>query len=78
MPALAHNQNFSSASAIRAEVYKNNSDWNKIALSVNEKVLGALQAEKNFGLVREDFLFRPILTKIFTDSADIIKNFRNG
>ena len=68
-------QNFSSASAIRAEVYKNNSDWNKIALSVNEKVLGALQAEKNFGLVREDFLFRPILAKIFTDSADIKKIF---
>lgn len=66
-------ENFASASAIRAEVYKNNPDWNKILRSVNEKVLCALQAEKNCGLVREDFLFRPILAKVFTNNAADIK-----
>lgn len=66
---------FSSASAIRAEVYKKNSGWDKILSATNEKVLSTLYAEKKLGLVREDFLFRPIMAKIFTSNADDIKKF---
>ena len=69
-------ENFSSASAIRAEVYKKNPAWEKILQVTDKKVLAALQAEKNFGLVREDFLFLPLMTKIFTTStADLKKIF---
>lgn len=63
-------QKFSSASAIRAEIYKQNPDWIKISDSVNKNVFDALQAEKFSGLVREDFLFRPILSKIICTSTD--------
>lgn len=66
-------KNFSSASAIRSAVYEKNPDWKKISCSVNKKVLDALTEEKNFGLVREDFLFRPILSKIFTSNLDDLK-----
>ena len=66
-------QNFSSASAIRAAVYEENPDWEKISESVNKKTLDALKNEKIFGLVREDFLFRPILAKIFTSNTDDMK-----
>lgn len=66
-------EKFSSASAIRSAVYENNPDWNKILKSVNKNVLDTLQTEKNFGLVNENYLFRPILTKIFTSNADDVK-----
>ena len=66
-------ENFSSASAIRKEIYKKNPDWKKISQSVNEKVCLALQAEKISGLVREDFLFLPLLQKIFTSDFREVK-----
>ena len=71
-------ENFSSANAIRKEIYKKNPDWKKISQSVNEKVCLALQAEKISGLVREDFLFLPLLQKIFTsDFREVKKIFPN-
>jgi len=63
-------QNFSSASAIRAEVYKKNPNWQKISKSISPKTLKALQAEKISGLVCEEFLFRPILSKITCSSPE--------
>ena len=66
-------EKFSSATAIRAEVYKKNPAWEKISHSVSEKVLNALQEEKISGLVQEDFLFLPLMTKIFTSSIDDLK-----
>ncbi len=68
-------ENFSSASAIRAEVFKKNPAWEKILQVTNKKIFDALQAEKKFGLVRGENLFLPLLTKIFTTSPDEIKNF---
>lgn len=70
---LTLQENFSSAAAIRAAVYKKNPDWEKISQSVNKSVLDELKAEKKFGLVREDFLFRPILSKLFTSNPDDLK-----
>ncbi len=70
---LTLQKNFSSASAIRRAVYEKNPDLEKISASVNKKVLDALIQEKNFGLVRENFLFRPILSKIFTSNIDDAK-----
>ena len=66
-------QKFSSASAIRTEVYKKNPAWKKISQAVNEKVFDALQTEKISGLVHEDFLFRLLLQKIFTTSPKTAK-----
>ena len=63
-------ENFSSASAIREEVYKKNPAWEKILQVADQKVSDALQAEKNFGLVREENLFLPLMTKIFTTPLD--------
>jgi len=69
-------ENFSSATAIRAEVYKKNPAWEKIFQVTDKKVTSALQAEKNSGLVREENLFLPLLTKIFTTSiSDLQKIF---
>lgn len=65
-------QKFSAASAIRDEVYKNFPDWQNI--SVNNFVLDALKSEKISGLVREDFLFLPVLSKIISTPAEVIKN----
>lgn len=66
-------QKFSSALAIRAAVYEKNPNWEKISESVSKKTLDALKNEKSFGLADEDFLFRPILTKIFTSNSEEIK-----
>lgn len=66
-------EKFSSASAIRAAVFEKNPDWEKISASVDKKILIELQNEKNFGLVDENFLFRPILAKIFTSNTEEIK-----
>lgn len=63
-------ENFSSAAAIRAEVYKKNPAWEKILQVTDKKVTSALQTEKFSGLVREENLFLPLVTKIFTTSAD--------
>lgn len=66
-------EKFSSATAIRLAVYEKNPDREKISQSVNKNVLDELKAEKKFGLVREDFLFRPILSKLFTSNFDGLK-----
>ena len=63
-------QKISSASAIRAEIYKKNPDWEKISQSVEKNILEKLREEKNFGLVREELLFLPLLQKIFTSSPE--------
>ncbi len=67
-------QEISSASAIRNEVYKKNPAWEKISKSISAKTLQTLQSEKNSGLVREDFLFLPLMQKIFSTSTDYAKN----
>ncbi len=66
-------ENFSSAAAIRNEVYKENPDWKKISASVDSETLAALQKEKIFGLVSKEFLFRPILTKLLTATEKSLK-----
>ena len=58
----------SSATAIRQEIYKNPVAWEKI--SVPPTVLKELKSAE---LVREDFLFRPLLTKILTSKLDDMK-----
>ena len=63
-------ENFSSATAIRAEVYQKNPAWEKILKVTDKKVFAALQSEKNFGLVCEENLFLPLMTKIFSTSID--------
>ena len=64
---------FSSATAIRQAVYEKNPDWKKISKSVNKKVLAELKAAKLNGLPDEEFLLRPILTKIFTTSPENLR-----
>ncbi len=66
-------EKFSGAAAIREEVYKPLPDWKKISASVGEKVLDELMREKNSGPVREEFLFRPILAKLFTTTPDDLR-----
>lgn len=66
-------EKFSSAAAIRHEVQKEISDWEKISASVNEKTLYELQAAKAAGVVNEEFLLRPLLTKIFTSSVENLR-----
>ena len=70
---LALSEKFSSAAAIRHEARKEISDWEKISASVQEKTLHALQAEKAAGFVDEEFLLRPLLTKIFTSSVENLR-----
>lgn len=67
---LTLREKFSSAAAIRAAVREKNPDWEKISQSVNKKILRELQAEKKFGFVREEFLFRPLLAKIFSSRLE--------
>ena len=67
------NEKFSSATAIRQAVYEKIPQWNKISMVVNEKVLAELQAEKVNGLVDEELLLRPLLTKIFTTPLDELR-----
>ena len=66
-------ENFSSASAIRAELYKKITDWQKISKSVSQTTLKALQAEKISGLVRKENLFLPLIAKIFSTSTNDCK-----
>lgn len=64
---------FSSASAIRAAVYAENPSWEKISSAVDKKILDKLKSEKKLGLVREEFLFHPIMTKLLTTSPDELR-----
>ena len=68
---LTLQEKFSSASAIRAEIYKENPAWEKVSAQVDAETLKALRAEKN--LVDENLLFRPLITKILTSRADDLK-----
>lgn len=63
-------EKFSSASAIRAALYENPPPWQKIAAQVSEKTLNALMTEKSAGLVDEEFLFRPIMSRLLTARVD--------
>ena len=67
---LTLREKFSSASAIRTELYKVNPSWEKISAQVDAETLAALRAEKLAGLVDENFLFRPLMTKLLTSRAD--------
>lgn len=67
---LILHEKFSSASAIRAELYKKNPSWEKISAQVDDETLQALRAEK---FPDENFLFRPILAKLLTSRADELK-----
>ncbi len=65
-------EKFSSAAAIRQAVYKS-SNWDKISKSVHSGILAALKAAYVLGLPNENFLFRPLLTKIFTTPLDKLR-----
>lgn len=67
---LTLHENFSSASAIRAELYKKNPSWEKISAQVSTETLNALHTTE---LVDENFLFRPILFKLLTSRVDELK-----
>ena len=66
-------EKFSSAAAIREEVYKHSPSWEKILSATNEEVLNELQKEKSAGLVNEEFLFRPLITKILTTNLNEVR-----
>ncbi len=68
---LALQENFSSASAIRAAVYSEKPAWEKISACVPDATLKALRAEKI--LVDENFLFRPIIAKLLTSRAEDLR-----
>lgn len=68
--SLTLNEKFSSATAIRQAVQQKLPDWEKISKSVNKKVLAELQAAK---FPDEEFLLRPLLTKIFTTSPENLR-----
>ena len=70
---LTLDEKFSSAAAIRHEVHNEISAWEKISPFVSEKTLCELQAAKAGGLVDEEFLLRPLLTKIFTSSVENLR-----
>ena len=67
---LTLREKFSSASAIRASLYENSPPWEKISAQVSAETLKALRAEKNSGLVDENFLFRPIIAKLLISRAE--------
>ena len=67
---LTLQEKFSSASAIRAALYENQPQWEKIAAQVSDETLKALRAEKP---VDENFLFRPLMTKLLTSRVDELK-----
>lgn len=68
---LTLREKFSSASAIRAALYSESPSWDKISAQVDTETLKALRAEKN--LVDENFLFRPLMTKLLTSRADELR-----
>ena len=67
---LTLQEKFSSASAIRAALYENQPQWEKIAAQVSAETLKSLRAEK---LIDENFLFRPLMTKLLTSRVDELK-----
>ena len=58
----------SSATEIRRAIYKNPVQWEKISVSAE-----VLEILKSAELVREEFLLRPLLTKILTSSLDDLR-----
>ncbi len=69
---LSLREKFSSAAAIRAAVREKNPEWGKISASVNKKSLDELKLAKE-NLIREELLFRPILSKIFTSRLEDLR-----
>ena len=70
---LTLQEKFSSASAIRAAIYENSPAWEKISAQVSKETFQALHEEKISGLVDENFLFRPIMTKLLISRVDELK-----
>lgn len=66
-------ETFSSASAIRTALYEDSPPWDKVSAQVDAETLAALRAEKLAGLVNENFLLRPILTKLLTSRAEELR-----
>ena len=66
-------EKFSSASAIRTALYDVSPPWTKIAAQVSAETLDALRGAKSVGLVDEEFLFRPLMTKLLTTRVDELK-----
>ena len=66
-------ENFSSASAIRTAIYETSPPWEKISAQVSDETLKSLREEKVAGLVDENFLFRPLMSKLLTARADEMK-----
>lgn len=62
-------EEFSSASAIRKAIREPSPPWEKISAQVDAQTLTALRDEKLSGLVDEEFLLRPLLTKLLTATA---------
>ncbi len=62
-------EEFSSASAIRTAIREPSPPWQKISAQVDAQTLTALRDEKLSGFVDEEFLFRPLLTKLLTATA---------
>lgn len=67
---LTLHEKFSSASAIRAELYKDEPSWNQLAAQVPAETLEALRAAE---LVDENFLLRPLMLKLMTTCADELR-----
>ena len=70
---LTLQEKFSSASAIRAALYEKSPQWEKIAAQVDNETLKSLREEKISGLVDENFLFRPLMSKLLTSRVDELK-----
>ena len=62
-------EEFSSATAIRTAIRQPSPPWQKISAQVDGETLTALRDEKLSGFVDEEFLFRPLLTKLLTATA---------
>lgn len=70
---LSLNEKFSSATAIRHALYEKIPQWEKISQAVNPQTLDELQIARSEGLIDENFLLRPLLTKLLTTSPDNLR-----
>ncbi|MCR5833360.1 MAG: nucleotidyltransferase family protein [Selenomonadaceae bacterium] len=70
---LTLHEKLSGASAIRLALRKSSPPWENLSAQVDEETLTILRKEKNADLVDENFLYRPIMTKLLTARADMLK-----
>ena len=70
---LTLHEKFSSASAIRTALRQKSPPWSKISACVDSATLTALRGEVANGLVDEEFLLRPLLTKLLTSRVDDLR-----